>query len=204
MKIESFIFGPADTNAYLIYVDRQGVVIDPGLSPYKLLQRIHELSLDIKAILITHAHFDHIGGLEETRKVTQAPVYIHCDEQDWLSDPILNGSREWPGISDVVCQEAEFTLNGGELLQIAGLEFKVLSTPGHSPGSLSYVLQNNIFSGDILFLDAIGNTNKPGRSHKALINSIYKHVMTMPSTTKIFPGHGPSTTVEREKDKIPF
>jgi glyoxylase-like metal-dependent hydrolase (beta-lactamase superfamily II) len=206
MKIESFALGYTMTNAYLVYDEFRGIgiVIDPGMEPAPLVSRIKELNLNIEAICLTHAHFDHIGGLEEVRELTQAPVYIHQAETDWLMDPQKNCSAFLPGFVEVICRPAERILHGGETLQLLGEEVQVIHTPGHSPGSVTYVWGSVIFSGDVLFRDSIGRTDLPGGDYDTLMKSIQQHLMEMPEETKVLSGHGPETTIGREQNHNPF
>lgn len=206
MNIEVFTLGPVMTNAYLIYEleKGKGIVVDPGMEPERLISRIQELDLQIEAILLTHAHFDHIGGLEEVRQLHQAPVYIHEAETDWLTVPDKNGSGLWPGFPRISCQPAEQVLKGGETLTMLGQTVHVFHTPGHSPGSVTYVWGDVIFSGDVLFRDSIGRTDLPGGDYSTLMNSIHTHLMELPEETRVLSGHGPETTIGREQERNPF
>jgi hydroxyacylglutathione hydrolase len=133
IKIESFSLGPLGTNAYLLSDPdtNKGIIIDPGMNPQPLLKRI--ANLNIEAILLTHAHFDHIGGVEEIRKLKKSPVYLHDLEADWLTNPKKNGSTRYPELGGpMVTEPAEFALDDGQVLQFLGISLKVFHTPGHS------------------------------------------------------------------------
>lgn len=207
MKVEVFSLGPVMTNCYLFYDNetKKGIVVDPGMAPGEAIRRIQELNLQIEAILITHAHFDHIGGLEEVRQAfSSPPVYIHEIENDWLIDPLKNGSGRWPGMESISCAPAEHLLQGGETLQLLGNSFQVLHTPGHSPGSLSFLCGHWIISGDVLFAGSIGRTDLPQGDFATLMRSIKEHFLILPPETEVLPGHGPATTIVQEQTTNPF
>jgi len=207
LHVETHTLGPLATNAYILtgMKDGQAIVIDPGMEPGPLLQALDEQNLNVSAILLTHTHFDHIGGVQEVRTKYQCPVYVHEQEADWLENPELNGSLRWPD----VCQPmslapAEQIIREEGTLQVAGLSFQVLHTPGHSPGSVSYVYEGHCFSGDVLFKQSVGRTDLPGGSSIELYTSIHEQLFRLPSETLIYPGHGPITTVVEEKNNNPF
>ncbi|MFC7442298.1 MBL fold metallo-hydrolase [Laceyella putida] len=206
MKIETYVFGPAMTNCFLVYDEgsKRGWVVDPGMNPSQLLSRMQELEIKLEAILLTHAHFDHIGGVEAVRELSGAPVYVHRAEADWLTDPAKNGSTFFPGFPLVTCQPAEQLLAGGESLELVGEELKVLHTPGHSPGSVTYVWRDVIFSGDVLFQQSIGRTDLPGGDYETLMRSIHELLMELPEGTRVLCGHGPATTIGREQQSNPY
>jgi glyoxylase-like metal-dependent hydrolase (beta-lactamase superfamily II) len=154
--------------------------------------------------LLTHAHFDHIGGVEAVRAATGAPVYVHRAEADWLTDPQKNGSALFPGLDLIRCQPADRLLEGGETMKWIGREFRVIHTPGHSPGSVTFRLDDQVFSGDVLFAGSIGRTDLPGGDYETLMRSIHDVLMEMPEETRVYPGHGPATTIGREQASNPF
>ncbi|MGE5703774.1 MAG: MBL fold metallo-hydrolase [Clostridia bacterium] len=181
----------------------ESIVIDPGMEPDVLLAALSNEK--VVAILLTHAHLDHIGGLNDVRKLTGAPVYIHPLEQDWLTDPNLNGSARWSHITPlIVCERAEHELADGQKLEVAGFAIDVLHTPGHSPGSCSFVIGQHCFGGDVLFAQSIGRTDLPGGNYETLMESIQDKLFELDDTTIVYPGHGPKTTIEREKMYNPF
>lgn len=203
MKIRSFCLGPFQTNAYLLTNEQTGesLVIDPGMQPEPLLEAVDQEK--VTAILLTHAHLDHIGGLNELRQQTKAPVYIHPLEQSWLRDPQLNGSGYF-GLEPIVCEPAEHELSDGQTLHVAGFNIRVLHTPGHSPGSCSFVIGQHCFGGDVLFAQSIGRTDLPGGDYETLMISIQDKLFELDDDTIVYPGHGPKTTIEAEKMYNPF
>lgn len=204
LKIRSYSLGPFQTNAYLITNEATGesIVIDPGMEPGSLLDAVRQEN--VVAILLTHAHLDHIGGLQAVRKQTKAPVYIHPLEQEWLTNPDLNGSSRWQLSEPIICDPAERELQDGQSLELAGISIQVLHTPGHSPGSCSFVMGQHCFGGDVLFAQSIGRTDLPGGNFETLMASIQDKLFELEDDTIVYPGHGPQTTIESEKMFNPF
>jgi hydroxyacylglutathione hydrolase len=205
LQIKCFSLGPLATNAYVLIQPEtnRAVVIDPGMNPQRLLDRVREL--EVEAILLTHAHFDHIGGVEQLRKLKGCPVYLHDGEADWLGDPELNGSARWPEVGPPIkAAAAEFSLKGGQSLTLLGETFKVYHTPGHSPGSVSFHWKDHLFSGDVLFQQGVGRTDLPGGSSKELYDSIQRVLFKLAGDTNVYPGHGPATTIGFEKQHNPY
>lgn len=205
MLIHTFPLGALQTNSYLICNQntKEAIIVDAGARPARLLEKAADYQ--VKAVLLTHAHFDHIAGLHEIREATGAPVYLHSSEQEWLSDPKLNGAFLWPMVGEFVkSEEAEFILEDGQTLELAGFEISVLHTPGHSPGGVSFRIGEHVFSGDALFSGSIGRTDLPGGNYEQLIQSVKEKLMVLPDDTVCYPGHGPNTTIGNERLYNPF
>lgn len=205
IKIETFTLGALQTNAYLLLNDTgdKGVIVDPGMNPRRLLERI--AGLDIEAILLTHAHFDHMAGLEAVRKAANCPVYLHDLEANWLMDSKLNGSARWPDVTEpIVAEPAEHALAEGQQLQLLGKVFKVLHTPGHSPGSVSFLCGSQLIAGDVLFRNSVGRTDLPGGRMQDLEYSIRHKLYKLSPEVKVYPGHGPATTIGHEMQYNPY
>lgn len=205
MKIVKLPLGPLPTNTYVVKDEKQqhAVVIDPAADSPQLLREIENFT--VEAILLTHAHFDHIAGLNKIRELTGAPVYLHRAEHDWLTDPMKNGSGRWPEVTGpIVCDPADHAFHDEEILTFLQKEWRVMYTPGHSPGGVSLLMEGQVFSGDALFAQSIGRTDLPGGNYEQLIISIQDKLMTLPDEITVYPGHGPATTVGREKEANPY
>ncbi|PNQ78123.1 MBL fold metallo-hydrolase [Paenibacillus sp. F4] len=205
LSIRSFNLGPLQTNAYLLQGDdpQRAIIIDPGMNPGPLLRAIE--SLTIEAILLTHAHFDHIGGVEEIRNAKGCPVYLHALEQDWLTSPKLNGSLMWPEASPPISTgPAEYDLAEGQQLNLIGHTFKVFHTPGHSPGSVSFLCGKDLFSGDVLFRQGVGRTDLTGGRERDLYDSIQNKLFSLGDDVTVYSGHGPKTSIGYEKANNPY
>ncbi|MBE3595970.1 MAG: MBL fold metallo-hydrolase [Hydrogenibacillus sp.] len=205
LRIERFVLGPVQANAYALLDDdrREAVVVDPGAEPEALLAAIE--GYHVVYVLLTHAHFDHIAGLGALKAATGAPILIHPNEAAWLRDPALNGSAYFSSITPpVVAPKADRLIDDDEVLSFAGRKVTVLHVPGHSPGSLAYRIGDVVFAGDALFAGSIGRTDLPGGDHETLLRSIREKLYALPPATIVYPGHGPETTIGRERSSNPY
>lgn len=204
MDIKQLSLGPLGTNGYILSKNSQALIFDPGGDSEKIKEYIRSEKLQPTAIFLTHAHFDHIGALEEIRIYYQIDVYVHALENEWLADPSLNGSGLFFA-EKMIANEAEHFITTGSVT-IGPFAFEVMHTPGHSPGSVSFIFRAEqfIISGDVLFNNGIGRTDLPGGDMKTLGDSIKKKLYTLPENFQVYCGHGNSTTIGNEKQHNPF
>ncbi|MFN2745345.1 MULTISPECIES: MBL fold metallo-hydrolase [Bacillus] len=206
MKWRRMPLGPIQTNAYILAKeDGACLIFDPGSEAGKLNEYIKEKGLKPLAVLLTHAHFDHIGAVDKVRKEWDIPVYVHQNEAEWLQDPSLNGSALLTG-QTITAEKADHLIEEEQVLEIGPFQLRVFFTPGHSPGSVSYYVEEEqlIISGDVLFRGGIGRTDLPGGNHEVLIKSIHQKLLTLPEETLVLSGHGPETDIATEQEQNPF
>jgi hydroxyacylglutathione hydrolase len=199
-----FTVGPVAENCFLFRQDgaKEALIVDPGEEAPKLLGAIDELGLELQAILLTHTHFDHIGAVAPVAKATGAPVYCPKLEVPVLQD--IMSFVPWEGFGPFESWDPEETVEGGEQLQLAGFEIDVVFTPGHSPGHVTYAVEDALFSGDVLFEGSVGRTDLPGGDWAVLSRSIESLLDRYPDEQRVFPGHMGLTTLGRERATNPF
>ncbi|GAJ98593.1 hydroxyacylglutathione hydrolase [Geomicrobium sp. JCM 19055] len=206
-EMVSSALGPLQTNAYVLYNENlEAIIFDPGGDGEAFETAIRNASLQPVAILLTHAHFDHIGAVDHIREAFNIPVYIHEIEADWLTDDELNRSSNFLNGQGFTVKAAEKLITDEGNLQVGNFAFDVYHTPGHSPGSVSYyhASSGTVFSGDVLFQGGIGRTDLPGGNHEELLLSIHEKLLELPESTEVAPGHGPTTTIQQETEQNPF
>jgi hydroxyacylglutathione hydrolase len=206
MEVRMFTVGMVQENSFLFRRDGsdRALIVDPGDEADKLLAAIDALGVTLDGILLTHTHFDHIGAVAPVAKATGAEVWVPEAEKFVLAD--INSYVPWPGFGPFESYDAEHTVSGGETLELAGFEIDVLSTPGHSPGHVTFSIPDEqaVFSGDVLFQGSVGRTDLPGGDWATLLESIRSLVDGLPSETTVYPGHMGVTTLEAERATNPF
>jgi glyoxylase-like metal-dependent hydrolase (beta-lactamase superfamily II) len=198
-----FTVGAFQENCYLVRADGadKALLIDPGDEAPKLQSALDELGVTPEAILLTHTHIDHIGAVAAIATATGAPVYCPRNELAVLANPGRFFPPDWGTVEP---WDAEQPLDGGERLQLAGLDIEVVPTPGHSPGHVTYVIDGALFSGDVLFQGSIGRTDLPGADHATLMASIAGLLERFDDDARVHPGHMGLTTLGRERATNPF
>jgi hydroxyacylglutathione hydrolase len=182
----------------------EAVVIDPGDEIGRITTILEKHRLRVKAIVVTHAHIDHIGGAQKLKALTGAPVYMNFNDQE-LYDR-MDMQAQWLGVPTPAKTEIDVNAREGESLQLGAAEFHVLDTPGHTQGSISVWIpaENKLIAGDTLFLDSIGRTDLPGGDSRQILRSIHDKLLPLDDTVVVIPGHGQSTTIGRERRRNPF
>ena len=202
-----FTVGPVQENCFIARAKNsdRAVMVDPGEEADRLIGALEALGIaKLDAILLTHTHFDHVGAVAPVAKATGAPVY--CPELELRVLANINDYVPWPGFGPFESYEADHALTGGETLELAGLTFDVIFTPGHSPGHVTYSVRGEqaLLAGDVLFQGSIGRTDLPGADHQTLMASIDSLLASHDDETTVYPGHMGITTLGREKAANPF
>lgn len=204
MKVVMIPLGLYQTNCYIIYDEESkgASIIDPGSEGEELISYIEEQGLQVESILLTHGHHDHIGAVQDLVDKYEVPVYIHPKDAEFLRNPRLNLSADSGVPLSFTLKEKHVV--AGDTLKAGGVEFKVLETPGHTQGSISFYGNDIVFVGDALFKESIGRTDFPGGSYEQLLKSIETELYTLPPATLVCSGHGPTTSIAYEMKMNPF
>lgn len=209
MKVLKSINTLAKENTYYLVSQEACIIIDPGSDTEFILEKIAEIDKPVSAILLTHAHYDHIMSVDAIRQHYQnSPVYISEKEASWLGSPVdnLSGLARHDDMPDVVISPADHHFQYDSPYQLADFHFQVVATPGHSHGGVSFIFPKEeiVFSGDALFKETIGRTDLPTSNFDDLITGIQTKLFTLPNHYKVYPGHGWDTTIGHEKTFNPF
>jgi glyoxylase-like metal-dependent hydrolase (beta-lactamase superfamily II) len=207
MTLRSLVVGALETNAYLLVHDsRDALLIDPGGDAEAILALLAREKANLRSIVLTHAHADHIGAAAAVQRATGAPILLHEADAALLADPMLSLAA-WTG-ADTEGLRVGRHLGHGDRVEISPADprdaLRVLHTPGHTPGSISLLGDGVVFTGDTLFAQGVGRTDFPGGSADDLFASIREQLLTLPEATVVYPGHGPRTTIGDEKRLNPF
>jgi len=206
LQIITLPVGPGQANCYLIFNEenKETLIVDPGGEPAKIKSIVDELTAVPLAILLTHTHYDHIGAVDEIRDYYDIPVYVAAKEQEWLTEPNKNLSALLG--QAVTARAADYLFEPEETIEIADFTIKVVATPGHSPGGVSFIFEEDEFviTGDALFAGSVGRTDLPGSEPNKLLDGIRKQLFILPGNYTIYPGHGGQSTIADEITTNPF
>jgi len=203
LVVDTYQLGPIGTNCHVVRAERgaaEAVVVDPGADADRVRMELAGFGSRCAAILVTHGHWDHLGGIADLADETGAPVYMAEDERTLLEDV---NSFTPPGV-ELRSYTPDVLLQGDEVLELAGITFETLRVPGHSPAHLAYYADGCLFSGDVLFAGSVGRVDLPGADWDTLVESIRSLADRYPPETVVYSGHGPETTLGAELERNPF
>ncbi|MCX7745557.1 MAG: MBL fold metallo-hydrolase [Clostridia bacterium] len=201
MIFERLPNGMLDSNCYIVGEQGEVAVIDAGVEHKAVLEFLRSKDLKVKYIILTHGHADHIYYVDHLRKDTGAPVLIHEGDAEYLEDARLNGS--WILWQEITFKHADELLKDKQVLEVGGLQLEIIHTPGHTPGSICILAQNNLITGDTLFKMSMGRTDLTGGNAQDMHLSL-KKLMKLPDEILVYPGHGGHTTIGFERERNPF
>lgn len=204
MILESLETGPLQVNCYIVGCEttRKAAVIDPGGDAERILALLQQLNLELEMVINTHGHFDHVGGNKRLLEATGVELLLHEADRQLLA--MAEQHAGLYGLPTELSPQPQRLLKGGEVIRLGELQIKVLHTPGHSPGGICLLIEDHVIVGDTLFAGSIGRTDLPGGDHQQLLESIRTQLLPLPDDTVAHPGHGPATSIGREKLYNPF
>jgi hydroxyacylglutathione hydrolase len=202
--IESLVVGPIQANCFILGDEATGeaAVIDPGDEAKRIFSLLQKNNLQLKTIINTHGHFDHVGGNKALQEKTGAPIMIHAGDAPMLAQ--LSASAAVWGMQADDSPPPDRLLEDGDEITFGGITLKVIHTPGHSPGGIALYAPQGLFVGDTLFAGSIGRTDFPGGDYGALIRSVRERLFVLGDDVRVYPGHGPETTIGQERRFNPF
>ena len=204
MIIKTFVEPPIDNNNYLIVDEKtkEAALIDCSSIDDRIDEEIEKQGANLKYILLTHGHFDHIAGIRPNRFKNNPQIVMHKADLDWLN----NANQYLPmfGMPEITIPKVDIFVEDGDTIKLGSLEIKVLHTPGHTQGGVCYLVDGNLFSGDTIFREAVGRCDLEGGNFNQIVESIEDKIFTLPPETLIYPGHGNITSVEWEKEHNRF
>ncbi len=186
--LRKIVVGPYQANCYILGHEpsQEGLVIDPGDEPFRIVEEILKPGLRIRFILLTHGHIDHIGGVREIKRITKAPIFIHAYDAPALGF------------------QPDGHLHDGQELTLGSYRLSIIHTPGHSPGCICFHAPGAVFTGDTLFAGSVGRTDFPGGNHNQLVTGVIKKIFSLGDELRVYPGHGPASTIGKERATNPF
>lgn len=206
MLFETVVVGPLGVNCSIIWCDKTkaGVVIDPGGDLEKIMAVINRHAVSVTCIINTHGHFDHVGGNKGLKQLLEVPLYIHQADEALLSRVAQVAAMY--GMAGENSPAPDRYLEDGQVISFGDCSIRVIHTPGHTPGGCCLYLESEqkLISGDTLFADGVGRTDLPGGSHQQLVDSIRNRLFVLPDQVRVYPGHGPATTIAHEKQNNPY
>lgn len=204
MVIDRVVVGPLQTNCYIVMCPetKEAVIIDPGDEASRIAAVVNYHKAQVKALLVTHGHFDHLMAVGELKERLNAPFWL--PQLDWDIAKHASQQATFFGFVASPVPEPDESVEDGQEIPVGSLKIKVLATPGHTPGHVSFLIEEHLFCGDVLFAGGIGRTDLPGGSHEQLMQTLRERILTLPASTTVHPGHGPDTIIGEEKLTNPF
>jgi hydroxyacylglutathione hydrolase len=204
MILEMLTVGPFQENCYIIGDKGVGALIDPGDEAARIALAVERTNLEISSIIVTHAHIDHVGAVAALVDEYSCPVLMHADAEPMLKQ--LPTQAMMMGLKFGKVPKVDRHVEDEEVLEVGDLRLRSLYSPGHAPGHLAFYVEDEslVFSGDALFAGSVGRVDLPGGSMEVLIRSIEERLLTLPDETRVYPGHGPQTTISNERTSNPF